>query len=156
MKKDLVLNKLEWLMCYQTEPYPRIVTMGAPLHKYGLEMLLFLIFLESRIGFSALQSWKSTGKSSVSAEHKATPKSSWLSSLCLALKGWKCVCSCGWSELSVESLFNDLHLEWSERGENRGDGNFILRGPLESLKRVLMWVFLWGFFRWSSLRFRLL
>ena len=50
----------------------KVVTMGAALSKYGLEMFLFLIFLKFRSGLSALWSWTSVESCSVSAEHKAT------------------------------------------------------------------------------------
>ena len=47
------------------------VTMGEPLNKYGLEMLLSLSFLKFRRCLSALQDWMALVSSSVSAEHKA-------------------------------------------------------------------------------------
>ena len=52
------------------------VSIVAPLNKYGLEMFLSLIFLKFRSGLSALRSWTSVERSSVSAEHKATPNNS--------------------------------------------------------------------------------
>ena len=58
----------------------KVVTIGVPLNKYGLEMLLFLFFFKSGSGLSALWYWTWSRKSSASAEHKATPKCSWLSS----------------------------------------------------------------------------
>ena len=54
----------------------KVVTMGAPLNKYGLEMFLSLIFLKFRSGLSALWSWTSIESSSVSTEHKAIPNNS--------------------------------------------------------------------------------
>ena len=97
--------------------------------KYFLKCFFLWFFFKSRSGLGALRSWKSAGSSSESAEHKATPKNSWLFSstdpdfaLWRALEG----CECGWSELSVWSLFNDLDQEnslggeWEERVVEKG------------------------------------
>ena len=139
----------------------KVVTIGASLNRYGFEMFFemffSLIFLKLRRGLNVLRSWKSTGSSSTSAKHKVTPKSFWLSSadadfaLCRALEGWGCLC--GWSELSVGSLFNDLDLENSLGGEREGESgeeNFMLRRVLGGLKRCLLGVFLLTFFRWDG------
>ena len=103
----------------------KAVTMGAPMNKYGLQILLPSISLKSANGLSALRSWKSAGSSSASAEHKATPKSSSRSllaetdlALCWTLEcsGWECGCS----GLFTESLFKDLDQENSLGGEKEG------------------------------------
>ena len=103
----------------------KVVSMGAPLNKYGFEISLFLICLKFRSGLSALQSWKSTGSSSASAEHEGTPKISGLPSfddadpaLGRVLEGSGCECS--WSGLLSGSLFRDLDLENSLGGEIGG------------------------------------
>ena len=117
----------------------KVVTMGAPFNKYGLEMSLFFICLKLSSGLSDLRC-KSAGCSSASAEHKATFKSSWSSSFddadqaigrALEIRG----CEWSWAGLLLGSLLRDLDLENSLGGEREGR---------VGEERVLWWRDCWG------------
>ena len=122
------LCPLDWLSLWDNTPFAwlpaeqtKVVSMGAPLNKYGFEMSLLFICMKMRSGLSALLSWKSTESSSTSTEHQATPKSSWLAHLeddnlaYWALEDWGRELSC-WGLVS-ESLLRDLDLANSLGGE---------------------------------------
>ena len=97
----------------------KVVTMGAPLNKYGLEMFSSLIFWKFRSGLSALQSWMSVESSSVSAENKASPNNS--SEFGIAEAECDLWCMLGsFSGINDVSLFWDLEQENSLRGEREG------------------------------------
>ena len=106
---------------------------------------------------STLQSWKSAGSSSASAEHKATPKRSWLSSsadadfaLWRTLEGCECEWSFGWFGLSLGSLFNDLDLRNSlggEREERVGEKGISFWGGCCRVWREISWGCFVGIFQ---------
>ena len=98
--------------------WTKVVTMGAPLNKYGLKMFLSLIFLKFRSGLSALQSWTSVESSSVYTEHKATPNNSSVFGIDeIEYDLW---CELGSLDGSDDSLFWDLEWENNLGGEREG------------------------------------
>ena len=135
----------------------KMVTMSAPLNKYGLEIFLSLIFWKFKSGLRALRSWTSVESSSVSTEHKATPNNS--SGFGIAESECDLWCMSGsFGGSNDESLFWDLEQENSLGGEReretgelgkRGFTVIFLEGVFSRGLKLFGGSFF--FFRWGAL-----
>ena len=125
--------KSAWLALFRSQhthfmrlpvEWTKVVTMDAPLNKYGLEIFFFFHLIE-------VQEWLKcfAGSYSSSAEHRATPKSSFRVNWFVAMM------ICGvwrvWGE-SIEKFWSGEQPGRWKRGESWREGYFVMRELLQS------------------------